>query len=173
MAYLSPVTPGLDLTYTYSPVLPQGNVGVTEPSPGTLWDFLNKEQDFQIFRHIVVTARMEGLFNDPMGDFTLFLPSDTELLRSYSMNTFKNIDQSTATGIVNFSTLLQKVGIASIQNSSCLKMNTRLRGQDLYLKTTAEGTFINGNNRILRPDIETNNATVHVTSDLCKPVLDY
>ena len=173
MAYLSPVIPGLDLSYTYSPLRPLGNLGVTEPNPGTLWDFLNEHADFKIFRHIVETARMEGLFNDPSSTFTVFLPLDRELLQSYSMNVFKNIDQSTAMGIVNFSTLLQKVSIADIQNSSCLKMNTRLRGQDLYLKTTREGTSINGDVKILRPDVMVNNAIVHITSDLCKPVLDH
>ncbi len=170
MAYLSPITPGLDLTYTYSPIMPQGNTGVIHANPGTLWDYLNQETDFSIFRHIVATARMEGLLNDPSADFTLFLPSDAALLEKYAMDVFRNIDQSSAEKIVNYSLLLRKVPYKNIESSSCLKLNTRIRGQDLYAKTDNNGTILNGKIKVIRPDYIVNNAIVHITNDMCKPV---
>ncbi len=170
MAYLSPITPGLDLTYTYSPIMPQGNTGVLQVNPGTLWDYLNQETDFSIFRHIVATARMEGILNDPSASFTLFLPSDKSLLEKYAMDVFRNIDQSTAEHIVKYSSLPREVPFKNISSSSCLRLNTKIRGQDLYSKTTEEGTVLNGKAKIIRPDYIVNNAILHITDDLCKPV---
>lgn len=170
MAYLSPFVPALDFSYTYDPVTPTGNMGVLHANEGTLWDYLNQDSRFKILRHMVATARMEGAFNDPTASFTIFAPDDDSLLKVYPMNVFRNIDQGEAQRILHFSTLPRKIKYATLSSSSCLQTNTMLRGQDLYLKTGREGTIVNGNCLITRPDFVVNNAIIHVTDNLCLPV---
>ena len=174
MAYFSPVTSGLDLTYKYDRIRPIHNNEIIEPCPGTLWDFLvQNKKEFRLFKYLVEIAQLENIFNDVQLNITIFIPEDKNLLKFYPENMILNMEKYQALKIVNYNSLPTKINIKEISSSKSMKLNTKIRGHLIY--TNAENGIINligeFNNyvKILKGDIIVNNALIHITDKILLP----
>ena len=174
MAYFSPVTSGLDLTYKYDCIRPIHNNKIIEPRPGTLWDFLvQNKKEFRLFKYLVEIAQLENIFNDVQLNITVFIPEDKNLLKFYPENMILNMEKYQALKIINYNSLPRKIDIKEISSSKSMKLNTKIRGHLIY--TNAENGIINligeFNNsvKILKGDIIVNNALIHITDKILLP----
>lgn len=169
MVSITPFLPGLDFSYKYNPIPLPGNVGLTKPCPGSLWAFLLQDNDFSIFRHLVVTAEMVNIFNDLQANFTVLVPSDSELLKKYQKEVFLNMGKSTSIETIKYNTLNRKITYKDLTSSDCMKINTLLRGHVLYSKVDRGHVVFNDVSYIIRPDVIVNNCLLHITNDICIP----
>ena len=69
----------------------------------TLMGIIGNNPDFTIFSSIVDKARYGGKLSEEQADYTIFVPSDTELRKKYSKKYLDNIEDDTARKILAFS----------------------------------------------------------------------
>ena len=175
MAYLSPIIPGLNLTYQWSKPTQLQNYGGIVARDGTFLDFLQRSEDYSIFRHLVSIAEMEDLFNDLQANFTVLLPIDAELEKNFPKDTFLNLGKHDASKLVNYNTLPRHINFKELTSSAAMKINTRIRGQIQYSFSKKNAVWLtngfNGDrrNHIVRPDLITNNCIVHLTNSISIP----
>ena len=174
MAYISPIEPGLDLTFQYESIAPLGNNQPVKINAGTLWDFLNQHAEFQIFKFLVEMAQLTEIFNEIQAKITAFIPLDTHLLKKYNYNMFKNMEKHQALKMINYNTLPRKLKMKELTSSSSMKLDTRIRGDVLYTQSSSPVDLkLVGNygysSKILKGDIIVNNAIVHITDTFAFP----
>ena len=126
MAYLSPIIPCLDLTYTYQPIAPRINRGAPNPNPGTAWDFICRESNnLGLMRALIGKSGLAGILNDTEASFTIFLPQDEQLLKHMTPGQILNMTKSEAYAIVNYSILTRRYNRDVLESSTCLRLITR------------------------------------------------
>jgi uncharacterized surface protein with fasciclin (FAS1) repeats len=173
MAYFAPVIPALDLTYTYTRVVPRGNSGGVPINPGSLWDYLNESPKHKIFRHLVSIAQLSEIFNDQQAEVTVFVPDDELLLKKFPRNVFINMEKHQARRMIEYNTLPRLINMKELLSSGSMKLNTRIRGQVIY--TQVKGShenptlFLNMTSRVVRPNLIVGNALIHVTDAFVVP----
>lgn len=172
MAYLSPIIPSLDLTYTYSAMPIVGNRDTFPANPGTLWDFLSSNKDrFGLFRHLVWKSGQAQFFNNTISNFTVFIPVDNLLREHMTEGQILNASEAEAWAIVNYSTLTRKIPLDVLKSSECLRVDTR---QDYTRLNTSydpetDVLLLDKKARVVQGDLILNNGIVHLTDNLIMP----
>lgn len=135
-------------------------------TPPTMWKIASH---YDSFKEIVKIARMEGILDDPQADFTLFIPLDLHFPATLSFGKARTV--------VNSLIIPQKLSSTMMIQSAFTKYQTRDPINTLLLETQhcvqfepetynkpPFGVIINGQSRIITPDIIASNGSVHTIS---------
>ena len=98
MTSCGPNTQSLNYTYMF----PSKIVKKKGYTKGSIMDLLNTHPDFTKFTYIVKLAELDILLDQEQANFTLFVPSDTELKYNNQIDTIiSNMDKGDAKQLVS------------------------------------------------------------------------
>lgn len=164
MVSIGPYTQSLNFTHQFD-LYP---AKVAKPRPrNSLWGLLELNPEFSSFRDIVKISKMEGIFNDPQTDLTLFVPSNSYL--NLPPGYLENMDLLTAKKLVSFATLNRQISLSLITAEPVIQFITKLPANKLYVTTMNCMTTLQGNTRLLYGDIQVDNGVVHVIDRILIP----
>lgn len=171
MAYQAPIIPTLDYTYMYEPLPPTGNYGNPIVNPGTAWDYFSREENnFTVFKEIILKSGMVNILNDIQADVTIFAPQDNTLLKKRSIGSIINMNRAEATNILSYSILPRKIHGKELASSKCMRLETRNRQEKVNSGVDENGDiWLDHRVKVIRPDIITNNSIIHITDILSIP----
>ena len=130
---------------------------------------IDTHPDFTKFCYLIKLAELDNILDDIQADFTLFVPSDTELkyINDVSIN---EIDKCEARHIILSSMLNNRVPSELLSDSPAAYFITRDPPNRLFLTNINGEIKINRNINILLNNIICKNGIVHVIDRLIKPL---
>lgn len=141
---------------------------VSKPKPrNSLWGLLQINPEFSAFRRIVQTAKLDGKFDDPQTNLTIFVPSDSYL--DLPPGYLENMDMLTARKLVNFASLNRKISLQLIRAQPVIQLVTKLPANKLYITNLNCRTTLHGDTLLLYGDIEVDNGLIHVVDKIMVP----
>lgn len=126
--------------------------------------------NFSKFRYILKLSNLQGIYNDPQANFTLFVPSDKELSK-IPEGVFTNMDDATARHIVHSSTLRNRITSTLLEDSPASYFVTMSRINKLFITNINGETLINNSLKVIEKNIECNNGLIHVVDGLLWPTM--
>ena len=128
---------------------------------------LDNHPDFRKFTYIVKLADLDMILDSIQANFTIFVPSDTELNRKKNVeNILLTMDEGTAKNIVYASLINNRLPKEIIKNSPVYYLNTLSPQNRMFISTIDENTKINNKVNIIHFDIICNNGVIHVTDNM-------
>lgn len=165
----APNTQSYNFTHMFSMTDLRGPLPVVKSCPNTILSFIENNSDFSIFLHLINLSNYKEILNEKQANFTLFLPSDKELLKKFNKNIFINIDPTTAWYIVRSSILRDRIPSEILEDSPSSFYYTDIRSNRLYITNINNQTYINNCIKIIRKDILLNNGIIHIIDSLIDP----
>jgi hypothetical protein len=151
----------------------RGSVPKATQRPWTLFSLLKSNKDFFYFTYLVEKAGLDGIFNSntEFDTYTLFVPSDTYLVKRFDVNSIKNMDMYTAREIVLYSSLNRQIYMPFLRSSPAMYINTRIPGSRILVENIkSDGvTTLDGCVKIIEGDIVATNGVIHVVNNLLWP----
>ena len=114
---------------------------------------------------------MDNILDNLQADFTLFIPSDTELkYRNIQEDFYVNMDQGTARHIVLSSLLDARIPSEILKDSPATYFITKDPPNRLFITNINEKTRINNLFNVIHYDIVCNNGIIHVVDGMINPI---
>lgn len=142
----------------------------------TIMDIISKHPDLTIFNKIIEKAQYTDKLYDLDYDFTIFVPSDTELEQKYTKEFIYNIDKGFAIQILNISLMKRSLDKSILQTSQTSILPTLDRSNSIYIKTIDDKTSLSlsgniYNNYSIIPNVISwnhiaSNGIIHITDNL-------
>ena len=120
---------------------------------------------------MIERANLQSFFNLSQADFTVFIPSDKELLKRINKNIFTNMDILTARSIVKTCILNDRISSEVLEDSPAAYYYTTDEANRLFITNINNETFLNNNVKIIKKDILLSNGIVHVIDGLIIPII--
>ena len=132
---------------------------------------IENHPDFSRFYYIIKLAVMDNILDNLQADFTLFIPSDTELkYRNIQEDFYVNMDQGTARHIVLSSLLDARIPSEILKDSPATYFITKDPPNRLFITNINEKTRINNLFNVIHYDIVCNNGIIHVVDGMINPI---
>jgi uncharacterized surface protein with fasciclin (FAS1) repeats len=132
---------------------------------------IENHPDFSKFRYIIKLAVMDNLLDNLQANFTLFVPSDSDLkYRNIPEDFYVNMDQGTARHIVLSSLLDNRVPSELIKDSPAMYFITNDPPNRLFMTNINNKTRINNAFNIVHFDIVCTNGIIHVVDGMINPL---
>ena len=171
MTSSGPYSQSYNFTHMFDFTDYNGNLPKKVACPNTLLGLIYNNPDFSIFKFMVNRANLESFFNLSQADFTIFVPSDSELLSKVDKNIFTNMDILTARAIVKTCMLNNRISSEVLEDSPAAYYYTTEPSNRLFITNINGETFLNNNVKIIKKDIVLSNGIVHVIDGLFEPVI--
>ena len=165
----APNSQSYNFTHMFSMTDLRGPLPVVKACPDTLLSFIENNSDFSIFLYLVKLANFRERLNEKQANFTLFLPSDKELLKRFNENVFTNMDPTTAWYIVKSSLLRDRISSEILEDSPAAYYYTDSQPNRMFITNMNGQTYINNCIRIIKKDILTKNGIIHIIDSLIIP----
>lgn len=149
----------------------KGPLPTMVPCPNTLLGLIYNNPDFSIFKFMVHRSKLNSFFNLSQADFTVFIPSDKELLKRMDESIFTNMDILTARSIVKSCMLNNRISSEVLEDSPAAYYYTTEPSNRLFITNLNGNTIINNNIKIIKKDILLKNGIVHVIDGLVIPII--
>lgn len=134
----------------------------------SLSGILINNPNFSKFSYILKLAQLDGIYNDPQANFTLFV-SDDNSLSTLDDGFFINMDMSTARNIIKTCTINNRITGSLLEDSPISLYITLCNPNKLYISNINNITYINNNIKVIKKNIITNNGIIHITDSLILP----
>ena len=134
----------------------------------SLMAIINSNPDFTIFAELVKKAKYDGKLSDKQSDFTIFIPSDIEIKKKYSIEYLNNIDDGFAREIINASMMNRKIDQNLIQSSPTSTFPTVNRSR-INVNTVNGITMIQDFNKVIDWNHIAINGLIHVVDRFIIP----
>lgn len=135
----------------------------------SLMGVINENIDLSIFSKLIKKANYDIKLSSVQADFTIFVPSDNELQKTYSTEFLNNIDKGLAIQIINNSIMNRKLDQTLIQSTPLGKYPTLDRSNSLNITTINNESIINNRIKIIHFNQPASNGIIHVISDFIIP----
>jgi uncharacterized surface protein with fasciclin (FAS1) repeats len=168
MVSIGPYTQAYDMKHKYDFV--EKRMEKSCICPYTLMGVIGNNSDFSIFAGIVEKARYSGKLSDQQADFTIFVPSDTELRMKYSKIFLENIDYGLARQILAFSMMNRKIDKYLLQSSPVSIFPTLDRSNSMHINTVSCVTHLPNNTTVIHFNHPAKNGIIHVIDNFLIPV---
>ena len=130
-------------------------------------DLLNTHPDFTKFTYIVKLAELDILLDQEQANFTLFVPSDTELKYNNQIDTIiSNMDKGDAKQLVSALLLDGRLPKEILTDSPASYYTTKNNSNRMFITNINGNTKINNDVTVLHFDIIRTNGIVHVVDKL-------
>ena len=171
MTSCGPYSQRYNFTHMFDTNIMNGKIQPKTYTEGSIMYLINTHHDFNYFSYIIKLAEMDLILDNIQANFTLFVPSDTEIKIKYKYDDFLvNMDQSTAKSIVLSSLLDYRIPSEILQNSPASYFNTKYPPNRLFVTNINANTKINNFMNVIHFDIICNNGIVHVVDKLINPL---
>jgi uncharacterized surface protein with fasciclin (FAS1) repeats len=125
------------------------------------------DNDLTTLVELVTSAGLAGALSDTGADLTVFAPTN---------NAFNKIPRVLFRAIENDPSILVEilkyhVAPVNLMAEDVVMMDTieTLQGEDISVRTVGNNVFLNTNAKVIAPDVETGNGTVHVINRVLIP----
>ena len=163
MTSCGPNTQSLNYTYMF----PSKIVKKKGYTKGSIMDLLNTHPDFTKFTYIVKLAELDILLDQEQANFTLFVPSDTELKYNNQIDTIiSNMDKGDAKQLVSALLLDGRLPKEILTDSPASYYTTKNNSNRMFITNINGNTKINNDVTVLHFDIIRTNGIVHVVDKL-------
>ena len=132
-------------------------------------DIISCKPEFSKFRYILEKAKLDGIYNDPQSDYTIFVPTDNSI--RHLDDILDNLDYYTARNIIRGSTLNRKITSPILEDSRASYFITIDPTNRLLITNVNGDTYINNTIKIIQKDILCTNGVIHVIDNLILPVI--
>ena len=135
----------------------------------TLMGVIDRNPDFTIFSKIVEKARYVGKLEEEQADFTIFVPSDAELLKKFNKEFIDNMDDGMARQILAFSMMNRKIDKFLIQSSPVGIFPTTDRSNSMHINTISGVTQLPNGTNVIHWNHPADNGIIHVIDNFLIP----
>jgi uncharacterized surface protein with fasciclin (FAS1) repeats len=171
MSYLGPYNQALSFPHTYDFTDLRGALPKPKSSPGSIWDILCKTPKFSRFRYLVKLAMLDGIFDSPQANFTLFVPTD-DSLKFLTDDFFATVDLFLARKIVKISYVERRLSSEVLRDSPISYIYTTSDPIDRISISNVNGeTILNESSKVIAWDMPATNGIIHVLDGLIMPYM--
>lgn len=168
-----PMTKIFDFTHMYDFVNPNRNCCVfLKYRNSSLYGHIQNNPNLSIFKFIVDKAQLGTILDDMQAEFTLFVPTDEELMKRFSQNVFVNMDKGEAYALIKSSLLERRLPSEIIQNSPAAYFTTKYPPNKLFITNINGKTTLNKTVDVIKKDIMCDNGIIHYTNNLVNTELE-
>jgi uncharacterized surface protein with fasciclin (FAS1) repeats len=147
----------------------RGKLPIKKACPNSLLSVIENTPDFSLFLYMVRLANLQEFLNLKQANFTIFIPSNKELLKHLNQNIFTNMDSNTAWYIVRSSILNDRIPSEILEDSPAAYFYTLSEANRLFITNISGITYVNNTLRVIHKDISCTNGMIHVTDGLFIP----
>ena len=137
--------------------------------PNSLSGILKNQPDFSIFYNVVKKAFMESKLGELQANYTLFVPSDSYLLRRYTRENLELIDKGLALEIVKMSLMNRVIDSKLIKASPVSTFPTLNRSNSIQIQNVNNQTYLPCNTQVIHFNQPANNGIIHVIDNMLFP----
>jgi len=149
----------------------RGPYPVKSYTPNSLMGYIASRDDMTRMAFMIRLAKLDGIYNDPQADFTLFVPLDTSLT-DVDESVFINMDDCTARTIIQSLTIRRIIPCQLIEDNKASRYNTMNQYNKLFITVGPDNTvYVNNDTKILEKDILLSNGMIHTIDKLIWPVM--
>lgn len=171
MTSIGPYCQPMDFSHMYKLSDIRGPYPVKSYNPNSLMGYIASRDDMTRMSFLLRLAKLDGIYNDPQADFTLFVPLDTSLT-DISDGVFINMDDCIARSIVQSLTLKRVIPCQLIEDSRLSKYNTMNQYNKIFIAISKEGSvFVNKDAKVIEKDIRLSNGMIHTIDKLIWPIM--
>lgn len=170
MVSIGPYSQSYNFTHMFNKGDLRGCLKEPKYCPNSLMDIIDKHPDFTIFKHIINLSGLENILSDKQANFTLFVPSDTQL-QGINQNVLVHMDNALARHIVKSSTIDYKIPSALLEDSPASYYLTKDPANKLFITNISGKTYINNDINVIYKDILATNGIIHVVDRLFSPYI--
>ena len=171
MTSCGPYSQRYNYTHMFERNIMNGKITEKNYNEGSIMYLINTHPDFTYFSYIIKLAEMDIILDNIQANFTIFVPSDTEIKMKYKYDDFLvNMDQSTSKSIVLSSLLDYRIPSEILQNSPASYFNTKYPPNRLFVSNINAITRINNFMNVIHFDIICKNGIIHVVDKLINPL---
>lgn len=172
MVSCGPNTDFLNFTHMFDETDLRGPLPIQKPCKNSLLDIIENTPDFSIFFYMIKLSKLQNLLTLLQANFTIFIPSDKELLSYIDKNYFINMDPNTAYNIVKSSILKYRLSSDILEDSPAAFFYTYDDySSRLFITNISGNTYINNNIKVIKKDILATNGIIHVIDGLIIPTI--
>ena len=135
--------------------------------PKSLMGIIDNTPKLSKISYIIKLAGIDGILNDELANFTLFLPSD-DFLTKYPESLFVNFDKGTARNIMNNSMMNRRITSDLLKDSPASFFTTLNNYNKMFVTNINDITCINHRINIVQFDISCSNGLIHITDDIIR-----
>ena len=145
-----PYTQSFNYTHMFDFASPHPNcIHLERYRKNSLYGKIVESPSFSIFKRIVTLAGMNKILDDEQANFTIFIPSDDELLKHYDVNVFANMDRGTALSVVKSSMVDKRIPSELLQYSPISYLFTTYPPNKIYVTNVNGDTTLNCSVKVL------------------------
>jgi len=170
MTSCGPNSQPLNFTYLFKNRQIVRDIPRTSYTKGSIMDILNTHPDFTKFTYIIKLAEMDNILDNIQANFTIFVPSDTELKYEYIDNRIATMDTGDAREIVLASLIDERIPKELITDSPAAYFITKNKVNRMFITNINNISKINNDITILQFDIIAMNGIIHVVNKLIDPL---
>jgi hypothetical protein len=137
--------------------------------PHSISGILARGNDTKLFSYMLELSGLQGLYDSPEADFTLFVVPDGIL--HHLEGSITNMDRSTARHIIQSSTLRRRIIAALLEDSPAAYFYTEDKPNQLFVTNMNNTTYVNNDAVVVRKDIHANNGVIHHVDKLVIPYI--
>lgn len=135
-----------------------------KPATGNITAVASADPQFSTLVSALTKAELTTTLQGP-GPFTVFAPNNAAFTKA-GITSLDGLTKDALTPILTSHVLSGTVKAADVKSGATKTVNSN---NDIYLSKNADGVFINGNIKVITPDINTSNGIIHVIDNVIVP----
>lgn len=147
----------------------RGPLPVKSTCPSSISGILARGANTTLFSYILELSGLEGIYDSPEANFTLFVAPDDILTNV--VDDITNMDRSTAIHIIKSSTLRNRIVSALLEDSPASYFYTEDRPNQLFVTNIGGVTYINNEAVVTHKNIQASNGVMHYVDKLLIPCI--
>ena len=136
-------------------------------------DIIYNHKDLTIFTYIMKKCNNIHNLIDDYSEYTLFVPSDSELRKKYTEEQLKYIketlDIDTCINIIKFSLLKRRLTNIDFTSNSSFTVPTFNRQNSLLVENISDITVLNNTSKVIHWNQNATNGVIHITDNIIMP----
>lgn len=126
----------------------------------SIYDIINSEKNFSEFRKIIDQSNLQGIFNDPQLNSTIFIFENENIPQNY----FDGIDIGTCRNILNFLSISNIIDKKLLTSSPFFYLSTK--NSKIFVENKNNETILNHYSKIKKFDIKASNGMIHIIDNI-------
>lgn len=165
MTAIGPYSQSYMMSHMYSIPDLRVSTGKIDYDKSSMIGVLNRTPIYSKFTQILQRAKMDGTYNQPQANFTLFIVSNSNIPDGF----VESLDVGDARRIVKSSSFNRIIPSIILEDSPANYFTTTDEITKLFITNLYGETFINNNIKVIAKDISCSNGMMHVVNNVIIP----